>query len=54
VFTNSSFNNRFEHESSLFESIPSKLTSSSRVAQFVYTPSCIDKSIIKLKIGALK
>jgi hypothetical protein len=29
VFTNSSFNNRFEHESSLFEPIPSKLTSSS-------------------------
>jgi len=29
VFTSSSFNNRFEHESSLFEPISSKLTSSS-------------------------
>jgi hypothetical protein len=29
VFTSSSFNNRFEHESSLFEPITSKLTSSS-------------------------
>jgi hypothetical protein len=28
VFTSSSFNNRFEHESSLFEPISSKLTSS--------------------------
>jgi hypothetical protein len=29
VFTNGSFNNQFEHESSLVELIPSKLTSSS-------------------------
>jgi hypothetical protein len=39
VFTSSSFNNRFEHESSLYEPISSKLTSSS--TRLHYTPILI-------------